>query len=88
MGKNENRLLSAISPLYALSQGKLPGILGVGMSVIEDRKDKKEEEKMLRGQTTSQERNAAGQAVQMKKGGRVKSIDGCATRGKTRGTIR
>jgi hypothetical protein len=42
MGKNENRLLSAISPLYALSQGKLPGILGVGMSVIEDRKDKKE----------------------------------------------
>jgi hypothetical protein len=59
MGKNENRLLSAISPLYALSQGKLPGILGVGMSVIEDRKDKKEEEKMLRGQTTSQERRCS-----------------------------
>jgi hypothetical protein len=47
MGKNEKRLLSAISPLYAASQGKLPGILGVGMSVMEDRKDKKEEEKCL-----------------------------------------
>jgi len=88
MGKNEKRLLSAISPLYAASQGNIPGILGVGMSVMEDRKDKKEEEKMLRGQTTSQERNAAGQAVQMKKGGRVKSIDGCATRGKTKGRVR
>ena len=88
MGKNEKRLLSAISPLYAASQGAMPGILGVGMSVMEDRKDKKEEEKMLRGQTTSQERNAAGQAVQMKKGGRVKSIDGCATRGKTKGRVR
>jgi len=88
MGKNEKKLLSAISPLYAASQGNIPGILGVGMSVMEDREDKKEEEKMLRGQTTSQERNAAGQAVQMKKGGRVKSIDGCATRGKTKGRVR
>jgi hypothetical protein len=88
MGKNEKKLLSAISPLYAASQGKLPGILGVGMSVIEDRKDKKEEEKMLRGQTTSQERDAAGRAIQMKAGGRVKPIDGCATRGKTKGTVR
>jgi hypothetical protein len=88
MGKNENRLLSAISPLYALSQGKLPGILGVGMSVMEDRKDKKEEEKMLRGQTTSQERDAAGKAIQMKAGGRVRPIDGCATRGKTKGRVR
>jgi hypothetical protein len=51
----------------------MPGILGVGMSVIQDRKDKKEEEKMLRGQTTSQERDAAGKAIQMKTGGRVKT---------------
>jgi len=61
MGKNEKRLLSAISPLYAASQGNIPGILGVGMSVIEDRKDKKEEEKMLRGQTTSQEKRCSWQ---------------------------
>ena len=88
MGKNEKSLLSAISPLYAASQGNIPGILGVGMSVMEDREDKKEEEKMLRGQTTSQERNAAGKAIQMKTGGRVKPIDGCATRGKTKGRVR
>jgi hypothetical protein len=47
-----------------------------------------EEEKMLRGQTTSQERDASGKAIQMKAGGRVRPIDGCATRGKTRGRVR
>lgn len=88
MGKNEKRLLSAVSPLYAASQGTMPGILGVGMSALENRDEKKEEEKMLRGQTTSQERDAAGKAIQMKAGGRVKPIDGCATRGKTKGRVR
>lgn len=88
MGRNEKKLLSAISPLYAASQGTMPGILGVGMSVMDDRQTRKEEEKILRGQTTSQERDAAGKAIQMKAGGRVKSIDGCATRGKTKGRVR
>jgi len=88
MGKNEKKALSFISPLYAASQGTLPGVLGLGMSALKSYKDRQDEEKSLRGGTTSQEKVAAGDVVQMKKGGRVKSIDGCATRGKTKGRVR
>ena len=87
MGKNEKKILSAISPMYAMSQNTMPGILGVGVDAIKSYKDREDEDKMLRGQTTSQERDAAGKAVQMRKGGRVKPIDGCATRGKTKGRV-
>lgn len=87
MGKNEKKVLSALSPMYAVSQGTMPGILGLGVDALKSYKDREDEDKMLRGQTTSQERNAAGKVVQMRKGGRVKSIDGCATRGKTKGRV-
>jgi len=87
MGKNEKKALSMISPLYAATQGTMPGIMGVGASALKTYKDRQDEEKMLRGGTTTQEKVAAGDVVQMKAGGRVKSIDGCATRGKTKGRV-
>lgn len=85
MGKNEKKALSFISPAYAISQGKLPGVLGLGVSALKGYKDRKDEEDEMSGK--NQLDKASGEAIQMKKGGRVKSIDGCATRGKTRGRM-
>lgn len=85
MGKNEKKALSFISPLYAATQGTAPGLLGLGVSALKSYKDRKDEEDEMSGK--SQLDKAAGEAVQMRKGGRVKSIDGCATRGKTRGRV-
>jgi hypothetical protein len=62
--------------------------MGIASSALKTYKDRQDEEKMLRGGTTTQEKIAAGDVVQMKAGGRVKPIDGCATRGKTKGRVR
>ena len=99
MGKNEKKILSAISPAYALSKGRLPsmGILGGLVNNALDKRDekKRKEEEMAMAEMnnkTVQQREDAGvlpnsQVQRMKAGGKVRSIDGIARQGRTRGRV-
>jgi hypothetical protein len=49
MDDKTKKILTGISPIYALSQGKLPGLIGAGINSYNEKKDKKKErnEKIL-----------------------------------------
>jgi hypothetical protein len=49
MDDKTKKILTGISPIYALSQEKLPGLLGAGINSYSEKKDKKKErnEKIL-----------------------------------------
>tara|TARA_A100001515_G_scaffold84466_1_gene67065 strand:+ start:1317 stop:1601 length:285 start_codon:yes stop_codon:yes gene_type:complete len=91
----QKELLSAISPVYALTQGKLPGGLGLGVDAlnrIQDKKRRKKEKERLEAEQSEKQgmekaMSGVGGTTGMKAGGRVKSIDGIAIRGKTKGRI-
>ena len=44
MDDKTKKILKAVSPIYAMSQGSLPGLLGVGADAYKDKKDKKKKE--------------------------------------------
>ena len=97
MGKNEKKILSAISPAYALSKGRAPsgGLLGSLVNRVLDKRDeRKEKEKAMSGvneQSVQQRENAGAlpdtQVQQMKAGGKTRSVDGIARQGRTRGRV-
>ena len=97
MGKNEKKILSAISPAYALSKGRAPsgGLLGSLVNRALDKRDeRKEKEKAMSGvneQSVQQRENAGAlpdtQVQQMKAGGKTRSVDGIARQGRTRGRV-
>jgi hypothetical protein len=43
MDDKTKKILKSISPLYAMSQGSLPGLLGMGVDSYNEKKDKKKE---------------------------------------------
>ena len=88
-----DKILSAISPAYGIATGTGPyrNLLGVVGRGIYDRAASKREYKK-RKEEKKQELDALKKEVEagaykpqaMMRGGRVKSVDGCAVRGKTK----
>jgi hypothetical protein len=93
----DKNLLAGLSPAYALTQGKIPTLATFDMvKNALDRPDKTKdletENANYKKQLAAMEAAQAGQAAKpMKKGGKVSSAssrgDGCAQRGKTKGTM-
>ena len=85
-------ILSAVSPLYAATQGKLPGGLGLGIDALNRMQDKKRQEKekakMMRPEVDASVGTEA-KTMPMSMGGSTskRPIDGIAIRGKTKGRI-
>jgi len=88
-----DKILSALSPAYGIATGTGPlkNILGVASRGIYDRAaSKREDEK--RKEEKKQELDALKKQLQassykpqaMNRGGRVKPVDGCAVKGKTK----
>ena len=95
--KNIGGFLETFSPAYSIAKGKGPigkatrsgkgmGILGMLASEIEKRNKKTGSEAMKADRMTGADRmSGGGQVVRSK---RTRSIDGIASKGKTRGTQR
>lgn len=91
-----DKILSAISPAYGIATGSGPyrDLLGVvGRGIYDRARDKREREKEEKEKTAEMDRIAGrvgassyNTTVQKKMmgGGRTKSIDGCAVKGKTK----
>ena len=88
-----DKILSAISPAYGIATGTGPyrnllGVVGRGIydraaSKREDKKRKEEEKQELDALKKEVEAGAYKPQAMMR-GGRVKPVDGCAVRGKTK----
>ena len=85
--------MAGLSPVYALSQGKLPiaatvDMLKNGLSSSDDSEALKMENEKYKKQLAAMQQAQTGQSRVMKQGGKVKSAsaraDGCCVRGKTR----
>jgi len=84
MDDKTKKILTGISPIYALSQGKLPGLIGAGINSYNEKKDKKKErnEKILSENIVSggvPEANVVAK-TKMSKGGRTRGA-GIAKKG-------
>ena len=90
-------LLSAVSPLYAATQGKLPGGLGLGIDALNRVQDKKRREKekakeaeMMGAKEADASAATKAATMPMSMGGETskrRPIDGAAIRGLTKGRI-
>ena len=103
MGKNEKKILSAISPAYALSKGRLPSasiLGGLANNFLDKRDEKKRKEELKAAGMDSESNNITPEAREnagvdprsntqlMSAGGRTRRIDGIARQGRTRGRKR
>jgi len=82
-----SKLLKAVSPLAAASDGGIKGVMRTFSPAYNlAKKDDKENDSLLR---KGMKRGAVGTAAGMKKGGKVKKNrgDGIAQRGKTKGRM-
>ena len=91
-----DKILAAISPAYGIATGSGPyrDLLGVvGRGVYDRARDKREREKEAKAKATEMDKIAVRDGAssynttiekKMMSGGRTKSIDGCAVKGKTK----
>ena len=85
MDDKTKNILSAISPVYAATQGKGAGLLGIIGNERSRRKNKKDEAKQKIIDEMAEGTSNPKTVMAAKSGGRVKrSIDGIAMKGKTR----
>ena len=84
MDDKTKKILKAVSPLYAMTQGSMPGIIGAGVDYYNKKKDKKKE----RNKKLSEENMISGgvpeankvERTTMSHGGRVRG-SGIAKKG-------
>ena len=80
-------LLGTLSPAYGMIKGEglFGNAVGILPAIAKDMRDDREEKK--RNQAMGIKEEEKQPETTMRKGGYVKSADGCAKRGKTRGRM-